>query len=311
MKKSPAASTLAAAGSGLLAAVGASLLLAAASTLDASLPVSAQAPQSGQNIAPVYEGFETNPDGSFNLLFGYYNRNWAEEIDVPVGPDNNLEPGGPDQGQPAHFFPRRNQFVFRVHVPADFGDKEVVWTLTSNGVTERAYGTLKPPYAVDEVVMSANFGAGGQTGFNPSLVGNLAPEVTLEGERHMTVVVGESVTLSAVATDDGKPSRGSIPAVVGQVAFVPNSATGLRLSWIQYRGPGTVMFDPPQTKVWEDRRDGGNSPWSAGWATPPIPPENRWVVQATFSEPGTYVLRALGHDGGLIDFEDVTIVVTQ
>ncbi len=311
MKKSPSASTVPAAGSGLLAAVGASLLLAAASTLAASLPVSAQAPQSGQNIAPAYEGFETNPDGSFNLLFGYYNRNWAEEIDVPVGPDNNLEPGGPDHGQPAHFFPRRNQFVFRVHVPADFGDKEVVWTLTSNGVTERAYGTLKPPYAVDEVVMSANFGAGGQTGFNPSLVGNLAPEVTLEGERRMTVNVGESVTLSAVATDDGKPSRRSIPAAVGQVAFVPNSATGLRLSWIQYRGPGKVRFDPPQTKVWEDRRDGGNSPWSAGWATPPIPPENRWVVQATFSEPGTYVLRALGHDGGLIDFEDVTVVVTQ
>jgi len=273
--------------------------------------MSAQAPQSGQNIAPVYEGFEKNPDGSFNLLFGYYNRNWEEEISVPVGPGNSLEPGGPDQGQPTHFFPRRNQFVFRVHVPADFGDKEVVWTLTSNGVTERAYGTLRPPYAVDEVVMSANFGAGGQTGFNPSLVGNLAPEVTLEVERRMTVVVGESVTLSAVATDDGKPSRRSMSPTVGQTQFVPNSATGLRLSWIQYRGPGKVMFDPPQTKVWEDRRDGGNSPWSAGWATPPIPAENRWVVQATFTEPGTYVLRALGHDGGLIDYEDVTVVVSR
>ncbi len=294
-----------------VATAGARLLLAVTVTLAASLPVSAQAPQSGQNIAPVYEGFETNPDGSFNLLFGYYNRNWEEEINVPVGPDNNLEPGGPDRGQPAHFFPRRNQFVFRVHVPADFGDKEVVWTLTSNGVTERAYGTLRPPYAVDEVVMSANFGAGGQTGFNPSLVGNLPPEVTVEGEQLMTVKVGESVTLSAVATDDGKPNRGSIPAAVGQVQFVPNSATGLRLSWFQYRGPGKVMFDPPQAKVWEDRRDGGNSPWSAGWTTPPIPPENRWVTQVTFSEPGTYVLRALGHDGGLIDYEDVTVVVTR
>ena len=183
--------------------------------------------------------------------------------------------------------------------------------VTSNGVTERAYGTLRPPYAVDEVVMSANFGAGGQTGFNPSLVGNLPPEVTVEGEQLMTVKVGESVTLSAVATDDGKPNRGSIPATVGQVQFVPNSATGLRLSWFQYRGPGKVMFDPPQAKVWEDRRDGGNSPWSAGWTTPPIPPENRWVTQVTFSEPGTYVLRALGHDGGLIDYEDVTVVVTR
>ncbi len=307
MKTSPCTGTIRAAGSGLLVAVA----VAVALTMAASLPVTAQAPKSGQNIAPVYEGFETNPDGSFNLLFGYYNRNWEEEISVPVGPGNSLEPGGPDRGQPAHFFPRRNQFVFRVHVPADFGDKEVVWTLTTNGVTERAYGTLRPPYAVDEVVMSANFGAGGQTGFNPSLVGNLVPEVTLEGERRMTVNVGESVTLSAVATDDGKPSRRSMAAALGQVHFVPNSATGLRMSWIQYRGPGMVMFDPPQTKVWEDRRDGGNSPWSAGWATPPIPADNRWVVQATFSEPGTYVLRALGHDGGLIDYEDVTVVVSR
>lgn len=281
--------------------------LALAVMLAACLPASAQTP----NIAPVYEGFETNDDGSFNLLFGYYNRNWEEEINVPVGPDNRLEPGGPDQGQPAHFFPRRNQFVFRVHVPADFGDSEVVWTLTSNGVTERAYGTLRPPYAVNEVVMSANFGAGGQTGFNPSLVGNLAPEVTVEGEPSMRAVVDEPISLSAVATDDGKPSRRSMSPAVGQTQFVPNSATGLRLSWFQYRGPGKVMFDPPQTKVWEDRRDGGNSPWSAGWSTPPIPTENRWAVQATFSEPGTYVLRALGHDGGLIDYEDVTVVVTR
>ena len=277
-----------------------------------AVPARAQAPKSGQNIAPVYEGFEKNPDGSFNLLFGYYNRNWEEEINVPIGPDNNLEPGGPDQGQPAHFFPRRNQFVFRVHVPADFGDGEVVWTLTSNGVTERAYGTLRPPYAVDEVVMSANFGAGGQTGFNPSLVGNMAPEVTVESELRMTARVGEPVILSAIATDDGKPSRRSLSArLVGQSHFVPNSATGLRLSWIHYRGTGTVVFDPVQTKVWEDRRDGGDSPWSAGWATPPIPPENRWRTQATFNEPGTYVLRALGHDGGLIDYEDVTVVVTR
>ena len=128
----------------------------------------------------------------------------------------------------------------------------------------------------------------------------------------MTVSVGEPVTLSAIATDDGKPGPRSISArSVGQTQFVPNSATGLRLSWFRYRGPGGVVFDPPQTKVWEDRRDGGNSPWSAGWETPPIPPDNRWVVRATFGEPGTYVLRALAHDGGLIAYEDVTVVVTR
>jgi hypothetical protein len=275
-------------------------------------PIRAQAPARGQSVTPVYEGFWKNADGSFDLLFGYYNRNWEEEFNLPVGPGNTLDPGGPDQGQPTHFFPRRNQFVFKVRVPANFGAKEIVWTLTSNGETEKAYGTLKPAYAVDETVMMANFGAGGQTGFMPDMMGNKSPQLKVQGEKRRSAKVGEPVTLSAVATDDGKPNTRSMPAMlVGQSHFVPNSATGLRLSWFTYRGAGKVQFDPPQTKVWEDHRDGGNSPWSAGWSTPPIPPGNTWTVRATFSEPGVYVLRALAHDGGLIDYDDVTVTVTR
>jgi hypothetical protein len=271
----------------------------------------AQTLASGQNIAPVYEGWWPH-DGGIDLWFGYYNRNWEEEIDVPVGPDNHIEPGGPDIEQPTHFFPRRSQFVFKVTVPPDFGDREVVWSLTSNGVNEKAYATLRPEYVVDETVMMANFGAGGQTGFMPDMMGNVAPQLTVEGPKTMTVSAGEPVTFSAVAADDGKPGRRSIPSfLIGQSHFVPNSATGLRLSWFRYRGPGAVTFDPPQTKVWQDRRDGGHSPWSTGWETPPVPTDNRWTVQATFSEPGTYVLRALAHDGGLINYDDVTVTVTR
>ena len=275
-------------------------------------PVGAQAPARGQNVAPAYEGFWRNADGTFDLMFGYYNRNWEEEIDLPVGPGNTLDPGGPDQGQPTHFFPRRNQFVFKVRVPANFGNKEIVWTLTSNGQTEKAYGTLRPQYAVDETVMMANFGAGGQTGFVPDMMGNKAPELKVEGEKKRTAKVGEPVTLSAVATDDGKPKARPMPAfLVGQSHFLPNAATGLRLSWFTYRGAGKIEYDPPQTKVWQDHRDGGNSPWSAGWSTPPAPPGNTWTVKATFSEPGTYVLRALASDGGLIAYEDVTVTVVR
>src|SRR5437867_12734979 len=93
----------------------------------------------GENIARVYEGWEKNPDGSFNLVFGYFNRNWAEEIDLPVGPNNNIDPGGPDHGQPTHLLPRRRRFLFRIRVPQDSGDKELVWRLTRHGKTERAY----------------------------------------------------------------------------------------------------------------------------------------------------------------------------
>ena len=288
------------------------LFIGCALLLVTSPPTSAQAPARGQNIAPVYEGFWLHEDGSIDLWFGYYNRNWEEEINVPIGPDNNLDPGGPDLGQPTHFFPRRSQFVFKVKVPEDFGNREIVWSLTSNGVNEKAYATLRPEYAVDETVMMANFGAGGQTGFHPDMMGNKFPSVTLDVPDTMTVSAGEPVMLSAVAMDDGKPSPRSIPTfMIGQSHFVPDSATGLRLSWFQYRGPGDVLFDPPQTKVWQDHRDGGNSPWSTGWETPPIPADNKWITRATFSEPGTYVLRALAHDGGLLDYKDVTITVTR
>jgi len=284
--------------------------LAAAAVLQPA--TSAQAPASGQNVVPVYEGFWRNADGTFDLLFGYYNCNWEEVLDLPLGPGNTVDPGGPDQGQPTHFFPRRNQFVFKVRVPANFGTKEVVWTLTSHGETEKAYGTLKPAYAVDETVMMANFGAGGQTGFTPDMMGNKPPKLTVDGEKRRTVKVGEPLALDAVVTDDGKPRPRPMPAgLVGQSHFVPNSATGLRLSWFVYRGAGKVQFDPPQTKVWQDHRDGGNSPWSAGWVTPPAPPGNKWIVRATFTDPGVYVLRALAHDGGLIDYDDVTVTVTR
>jgi hypothetical protein len=289
-------------------------LALAVAAVGVSLPtVRAQAPARGQNVVPVYEGFWKNADGTADLLFGYYNRNWEEEIDIPVGPANTLDPGGPDQGQPTHFFPRRNQFVFKVRVPADFGSKEVVWTLTSNGETEKAYGTLKPAYAVDETVMMANFGAGGQTGFMPDMMGNKPPELKLDGAKKRTVRVGEALTLSAVATDDGKPRTRPMPAMlIGQSHFVPNSATGLRLSYFVYRGvASTVSFEPPQTKVWEDHRDGGNSPWSAGWSTPPVPPNNTWKATVTFREPGTYVIRALASDGGLIAYDDISVTVTK
>src|SRR2546427_576855 len=262
-----------------------------------------------KTVAPVYEGFQRNPDGSFDLLFGYFNRNWDDEIDVPVGPDNRLEPGGPDQGQPAHFLPRRNRFVFRVRVPANFGNNEIVWTLKTKGQTLYAYGTLKPLYEVDDISIGANFGGGGGTGFHPDLVGNKAPALEVPGEKGRLARVGSPVTLRAVATDDGLPRPRSLRRPIGRDRVTPDSATGLRLSCFAFRGTGDVVFDPPQTKVWEDLRDGGNSPWSVGWETPPVPPDNTWVTRVTFNRPGRSVLRCLAHDGALDTHADVTFVV--
>jgi hypothetical protein len=71
----------------------------------------------GQELSPAYEGWMQNTDGSYTLYFGYMNTNWLQQFEIPVGPDNNIEPGGPDQGQPTHFYPRRNPFLFTIKVP--------------------------------------------------------------------------------------------------------------------------------------------------------------------------------------------------
>ena len=171
----------------LTSRLGCALLVASAIVVGTVVESGAQEPRkmresfaTGQEVVPAYEGWEPNPDGSFNLVFGYFNRNWEEEIDIPPGPNNRLDPGGPDLGQPTRFLPRRNRFLFKVHVPADFGDDEVVWTLTSpNGETKRAYATLHPDYFIDNSVLMANNG-GGASG---DIYKNQPPDLLLVGGR--------------------------------------------------------------------------------------------------------------------------------
>ena len=136
----------------------------------------------GQTVAPAFEGWEQNSDGSFNMVFGYFNRNLEEHLHVPVGPDNNIEPGGPDQDQPAYFFPRRNRFHFKIRVPADFGDRELVWTLTTHGQTEKAYATLIPEYIIDKQLPMLDIGNFGRDPEGRDLL-NEPPTVELEGRR--------------------------------------------------------------------------------------------------------------------------------
>jgi hypothetical protein len=253
----------------------------------------------GRNIAPVFEGWEENADGTFDIVFGYFNRNYDEHLNLPVGPNNNLDPGGPDQGQPTYFLPRRNHFVFRVRVPKDFGKKELVWTLTANGKTERAYASLRPEYLIDDEIMMLNIAdiRGGEAG-------NQRPVVTVEGATRRAVKVGEPLPMTAVASDDGRPKPRPAPAPSSAIG----SSLGLRVAWFVYRGPGDqVTFDPPQFKTYPDyRRD---SPWTEGWTPPPLTGDGRFPVRATFALPGTYVLRVMAHDGGLAATQDVTVVV--
>ena len=276
----------------------------------------------GQSVSPAYEGWWQNEDGSYTMFFGYMNSNWEENLDVPIGPDNQIEPGGPDRGQPTHFYPRRNMFLFRVQVPEDFGDKELVWTLTTNGRTERAYGTLRPDYLLDSQTiateMGANFGR-----VTDEWRSNEPPAlISLAVDQPRRVRVGETLLLVAFASDDGIPSGEYEPPAVEPgkphpayrppQQIVPGNPPGLRFSWIVYRGDASrVMFSNDQLKTWQDTRVYANSPWSPPYLIPPVPPDGKWTVEVTFDAPGTYVLRGIAGDGALSTSENLTVTVTR
>ena len=218
---------------------------------------------SGENVSPGYEGWEEDADGSRWFVFGYMNRNWEDEPVVPVGPDNSIEPGGPDLGQPTRFQPRRNRFVFRVPIPEDFeADDEMIWTLTVNGVTERAYATLRPDYFMDNMIRASEHGAIGAGFTDDKIRGNQSPTLRVEGDKTRTVRVGEPLTLVAVATDDGVPES---PRAVIERLF----SERLRA---QFEGRDAEEADA-------DDADGGQEA-SAEPATPPRRPDRRWLPHA-------------------------------
>jgi plastocyanin len=284
----------------------------------------------GQNVSPAYEGWEMAADGTKYFVFGYMNRNWEEEIDVPVGPDNSFNVGDADQGQPTHFLPRRNRFVFRVPVPKGFKDTdELVWTLTTQGKTEKAYASLRLDYQIDDVVRASETGALGAGSSSPEIRANKPPTLEVQGRKSLTAKVGETITLTTMVTDDGVPKRrgsglsGAAVSNAGsrqitaetrinRAAQPPARVTvgknvGLHVSWYVYRGPAAVTFWPEQIMSWEDTRVGANSPWAPVWIAPPMPADGKVSVQVTFSEPGTYVLRSRADDGALTADGQVTV----
>lgn len=297
----------------------------------------------GQPVSVAYEGWEEDADGSKHFVFGYMNKNWEEELDVAVGPDNGFQPGPADRGQPTHFFPRRNRYVFRVAVPAQFTEKdELTWTLTTHGRTSKAYASLRMDLKLDALAKASDTGALPGMASSPELRGNKPPVIEIEGSKTRTVKAGQPLVLVARVTDDGIPKAtteeqarvrarratsraadgagpGSAPAGEGReldIWRVPpsqgsvNKNNGLHLSWFHYRGQGPVRFEPAQIKTWEDLRVGANSPWAPVWFAPPMPSDGKVTTTVTFDVPGTYVLRARADDGPATTDDDVTVTVT-
>ena len=280
---------------------------------------------SGQNVQPIFEGWQPNPDGTFSLLFGYLNRNYEEEPFIPVGAGNTFEPGPPDRGQPTHFYPRRQQFVFAVTVPADWGKKDLVWTLTIHGQKGTAVGSLAPVWMLEEGVWRANRGSGINGRTSKEVPVNKPPTVRVVGTDSVTITLPEALTLNVTASDDAVPGprkpRGTIrregaqadakdalpvaitdlpsrtrqagPTTQDKVLAKNAYETGLAVTWLHYRGAGTVTFEPMTMSI---KPEGAEL---TGKATTTV----------HFSEPGTYVIRAVGDDGNLTSGTNVTVTV--
>ncbi len=224
--------------------------------------------KSGQGVTPAFEGWFQNPDGTYSILFGYFNRNREQELDIPIGPDNRIEPGGPDRGQPTHFLPGRQWGLFTVTVPKDFGDRKITWTLTANGQTNSIPASLAPLWEL-EPLQDAN-------GDTPPVL-RFDGGASVQGPRPVTVslstAVGSPLALNVQASDDAR----LIPGM--QRPKTPP----VTLTWSKFRGPGAVAFANPTPPV-EPVDDS-----SAGF-------RGNASTTATFSQPGDYMLYLVAND---------------
>ena len=266
----------------------------------------------GQAIQPIFEGWSWAADGSINMHFGYLNRNYAEQPEIPVGANNRIEPGGPDRGQPTFFYARTNRNLFTVNVPKTFGAKdEIVWTVTFNGQTERAIGWRQAEWEIDPVG-----GASGGGNTDPERVANKPPALKIEPPA--PVRLPGTAALVAVITDDGlptprpraKPAVGQetpptlqggttapvnvpqaalrLPPAGGATGGATDRPLGMVVTWIVWRGPADVAFDPRYAQ----------------------PKDGRSQTRATFSVPGEYVLRATADDSAATAYTHTTIKVS-
>jgi hypothetical protein len=243
-----------------------------ASALSFAQPLPLEPPkEAGQSVTPAFEGWYQNEDGSYSLLIGYFNRNTKQVLDIPVGPNNRIEPGGPDYGQPTHFLPRRQWGVVAIKVPKDFGTKKLTWTIVANGKSQSIPVGLIKDYQVEP--------------FKEVAQGNTPPVLRFErgGPAHagppkgiaasLSATVGQPLTLDVWASDQGPKPEGGGGAAAARFANIPP----VSVTWTKYRGPGEVTFGETRPKI-DDKQDG------------------KATTTATFSEPGEYWLRVQGND---------------
>jgi hypothetical protein len=182
----------------------------------------------------------------FTLLIGYYNRNKKEVLDIPIGPENKIEPGGPDQGQPTHFEVGRGWGTIAIKVPKDFGDKKLVWTLTANGKTVSfPFGVVKG-YQIEPFLDAAMGNKPPVIKFSETGAALQGPPAPLAQANVINGAVGESVAIKYWITDDGNdepPTAGlRRGAAAGRRQRPARAGPAVSTTLTKYRGPGEIKF---------------------------------------------------------------------
>lgn len=228
-----------------------------------------------KSITGAFEGWFRNADGSATILVGYFNRSADSTADIPVGEANNVEPGGPDRGQPSHFLPGRQWGVFTIRVPKEFTGK-LTWTLTVNGETTQIPLKLDPLWLLEPYV-DASGNKPPWISFDPSQPGQQGPPLQVALAK--SAKVGEAVQLPVWLADDAR---------LGLGAAAPPALPPVRVSWIRMRGPAAVEFQP------SDKPDMTRMKWPG---SPPATNVTGYAATAAvFRKPGEYWLAAVVND---------------
>ncbi|HAU09796.1 MAG TPA: hypothetical protein DCS16_08675 [Gammaproteobacteria bacterium] len=190
-------------------------------------------PPEGLPVIPVMEGWVANEDGTASFSMGFLNKNKVG-VDIPLGPNNYIEPAKYDGQQPTYFPPGRGAGSFAITVPADEINQDIWWYLkTGDGEM------LKIPGRYGESAYELDFIRPRPAGSMQPLVGfgedgaQAAGLTALMGAHEGTVTVGQQIELAVNVSDpsmrDTSDPRFKDPFPVG-------------VHFNKYQGPGAIEF---------------------------------------------------------------------
>ena len=235
--------------------------------------------QFGASVTAAYEGWFNNPDGSRSFLVGYFNRNTQQELDIPTGENNRIEPGGPDMGQPTHFLSGRQWGMFVVPVPKNFGPQDrFTWTLFANGQTTSIPLRLTPDYVISPFSEIAVNNTPPVVRFEENGPPIQGPVGTVAAAPSRTASVSAPLAVTVWVTDDMKYTSGT-SAPIGA------NRQPVTMIWSKYRGPGAVTFDKVRPTVEKLPANSSNAAFT-GKAT----------TNVKFGMAGDYVLHVTVND---------------